>query len=76
MRLSSLIRLWLWTALLAAVAFAILAVTDQKLKAATGFGTVDLQSARTAFDAKRIFTAWIDRSHAAAAGFGLGFDYL
>ena len=76
MRLSSLIRLWVWTTLLAVLAFAILAETDSALKAATGFGTVDLQSVHTALDAKRIFTAWIDRSHAAAAGFGLGFDYL
>jgi len=76
MRLSSLIRLWVWTTLLAVVAFAILAVTDSKLKAATGFGTVDLQSAQSAMDFKRIFAAWIARPHAAAAGFGLGFDYL
>ncbi len=76
MRLSTLIRLWIWTALLALVAFAILAVTDAKLKAATGFGTVDLQSARTAADVSHIFTAWIARPHAATAGFLLGFDYL
>lgn len=76
MRLSSLIRLWMWTTLLALVAFAILAVADMKLKAATGFGTVDLQSARDAMDFKRIFAAWIARPHAAAAGFSLGFDYL
>jgi len=76
MRLSSLIRLWIWTTLLALVAFAILAVTDQKLKAATGFGTVDLQSVHDALGAKRIFSAWIAREHAAAAGFALGFDYL
>jgi len=76
MRLSSLIRLWLWVTLLAVVAFAVLVVADQKLKAATGFGTADLQGARNALDFKRIFAAWIARPHAAAAGFGLGFDYL
>ncbi len=76
MRLSSLIRLWGWTTLLAVVAFAILAITDHKLKMDTGFGTADLQSAQTAMDFKRIFAAWIARPHAAAAGFGLGFDYL
>lgn len=76
MRLSSLIRLWVWTTLLAVAAFAVLAVTDSKLKAATGFGTIDLQSAHDAMGFKRIFTAWIARPHAAAAGFGLGFDYL
>ncbi len=76
MRLSSLIRLWVWTTLLAIVAFAILAITDQTLKAQTGFGTVDLQSASSALGFKRVFAAWIARPHAAAAGFGLGFDYL
>ncbi|MEJ0027021.1 MAG: hypothetical protein WDN01_13420 [Rhizomicrobium sp.] len=76
MRLSSLIRLWVWTTLLALVAFGILAIADSKLKAATGFGTVDLQSAWDALGFKRIFAAWIARPHAAAAGFGLGFDYL
>jgi hypothetical protein len=76
MRLSSLIRLWVWTTLLAIVALAILAITDRKLRMETGFGTADLQSATTAMDFKRIFAAWIARPHAAAAGFGLGFDYL
>ena len=76
MRLSSLIRLWGWTTVLAIVAFAILAIADRKLKADTGFGTADLQGAQTAMDFKRIFAAWIARPHAAAAGFGLGFDYL
>ncbi len=76
MRLSSLIRLWLWTTLLGVVVFAELAFQDQQLKIVTGFGTVDLQSASNAMAYKQIFSAWIDRSHAAAAGFCLGFDYL
>ena len=76
MRLSTLIRLWIWTALLALVAFAILAATDMKLKAATGFGTVDLQSVRNAAQADHIFTAWFNQAHSATAGFQLGFDYL
>ncbi len=76
MRLSSLIRLWMWTTALALVAFFILFSQGQQLKLATGFGTVDLQSARTALDFKRVFAAWIARPHAAAAGFLLGFDYL
>jgi len=76
MRLSSLIRLWFWVTLMAVAAFAVLYVLEQRLKAATGFGTLDLQSAQTALDCKRAFAAWIAREHAATAGFSLGFDYL
>ncbi|HEY0303288.1 MAG TPA: hypothetical protein VGC36_18225 [Rhizomicrobium sp.] len=76
MKLKTLIRLWLWTVLLAVAAFAVLAVLEQKLKAATGAGVLDLQGAASAMDYKRILAAWIARPHAAAAGFSLGFDYL
>jgi hypothetical protein len=76
MRLSSLIRLWFWLTLLALAAFAVLFVLEQRLKAATGFGTLDLQGAQTAYDCKRAFAAWIAREHAGTAGFSLGFGYL
>jgi hypothetical protein len=76
MRLSSLIRLWFWLTLLALAAFAVLYVLEQRLKAATGFGTLDLRSAQTAYDYKRVFAAWIAREHAGTAGFSLGFDYV
>lgn len=76
MSLKSLIRLWLWTTVLAIAAFAVLYVLEHRLVAATGFGTLDLQSAQTAMDDKRAFAAWIARQHAATAGFSLGFDYL
>jgi len=76
MKLRTLIRLWLWVTLMAIAAFVVLAVVDSKLKAATGFGTIDLQSARSGMDDKRVFAAWIAREHAAMAGFNLGFDFL
>jgi hypothetical protein len=76
MRLSTLIRLWIWISLLALIAFAFLSISDQSLKAATGFGTVDLQWARTGADANRIFLAWLEGPKAATAGFLLGFDYV
>lgn len=76
MRLSSLIRLWLWTTLLAVAVFAALVFQDQQLKIVSGFGTVDLQSAPDAMGYKLIFSAWIARPQAAAAGFCLGLDYL
>jgi len=74
--LKTLLLRWQWTTLLAFAAFAILYSLDTGLKAATGAGTVDLQTAQTAMEYKRILAAWIARPHAATAGFGLGFDYL
>jgi hypothetical protein len=76
MRLRTLIRLWLWTTLMAIAAFAVLIVIDTRLKTATGFGTADLQKLSSADQFKAVFAAWIARQHAAAAGFALGFDYL
>jgi hypothetical protein len=76
MRLTSLTRLWLWVTLMAVAAFAVLFVLEQRLKTATGFGTLDLQGAKTAFEYKRAFAAWIAREHAGTAGFSLGFDYV
>jgi hypothetical protein len=74
--LKTLLRRWEWTTLLAIAAFGVLAYLDNRLRSATGYGTVDLQSVQTAMDFKRIFAAWIARQHSAAAGFSLGFDYL
>jgi len=74
--LKILLLRWQWTTLLAIAAFAVLYSLDTGLKAATGAGTVDLQTAQTAMDYKRILAAWIARPHAATAGFSLGFDYL
>ncbi|MGZ5924080.1 MAG: hypothetical protein ACXWK2_05845 [Rhizomicrobium sp.] len=76
MPLKTLLLRWQWITIFAIVAFAILYSFDTGLKAATGFGTVDLQSAQTAMDFKRVFAAWIARQHSATAGFSLGFDYL
>jgi hypothetical protein len=76
MRLRTLIRLWVWVTLMAIAAFVVLAVLEQRLKAATGFGTLDLQAGHTAMDYKRAFAAWIAREHSGTAGFSLGFDYL
>jgi hypothetical protein len=76
MRLVSLIRLWLWTTLLALAAFGVLVMLDSRLKQATGFGTADLQSANNAAAFNAILKAWTERGRAAAAGFNLGFDYL
>ena len=74
--LKTLLRRWAWTTVLALAVFCLLFYLESRLKAATGYATVDLQSAATALDFSRIFAAWIARQHSAIAGFDLGFDYL
>ena len=59
MRLSTLIRLWIWFSLLALIAYAILYVSDMRLHEATGFGTADLRGAASAAEVKSVFAAWI-----------------
>lgn len=72
----SLNRRWGWTSLCAIGAFAVLAVIDRKLKAATGYGTIDLQKVSTADGVELILVAWSTSRRAVLAGFNLGFDYL
>ena len=67
---------WGWTTAAAIAVFAVLAWIDLKLKAESGFGTVDLQKVATAAGVRTIMTAWIPARHALMAGFNLGFDYL
>jgi len=74
--LKALLQRWQWTTLLAIAAFAVLYSLDTGLKAATGFGTINLQSAQTGAQFTQIFSAWIARQHSATAGFSLGFDFL
>ena len=76
MSLKLLLRRWIWLVAGSLAVFGVLYWLDQKLRAETGFGTVDMQGLTTGMDYKRMFAAWIDRPHAAAAGFNLGFDYL
>ena len=76
MPLKTLLRRWEWLTIIAIGAFAILYFLDVGLKSATGYGTVDLQSAQSEADFQRIFFAWIVQKHAATAAFSLGFDYL
>lgn len=76
MPLKTLLRRWEWLTLFAIAAFVILYFLDGALKNATGYGTVDLQSAQSQAEFQRIFFAWIIQKHAATAGFSLGFDYL
>ena len=67
---------WAWTFAAAVAVFAVLAYVDLKLKAETGWGTVDLQHVWTANGVRAITIAWLARRDAVMAGFNLGFDYL
>jgi hypothetical protein len=76
MKVRALTLRWAWTTLGALACFALLAWMDLRLKAQTGYGTVDLQKTSSAQDINVIIDRWLTRDHAAAAGFSLGFDYL
>jgi len=76
MSIKTLYARWAWTTLAAVAVFAVLAYIDLKLKAESGFGTVDLQKVSTAAGVRAIAAAWTPARHALMAGFNLGFDYL
>jgi hypothetical protein len=67
---------WAWTTLGSIAVFAVLAYIDLKLKAETGYGTVDLQKVWTAASVRTVTGAWFMPRAAGMAGFNLGFDYL
>jgi len=67
---------WGWTTLASLAVWGALAYLDLRLKAHTGYGTIDLQHAKTAAEVKAIAAAWIARPDAALAGFNLGLDFL
>jgi hypothetical protein len=71
----SLIRRWALTTILAGIVFAVLAWSDLKLRALSGFGTADLQDFSTAAEYRRAFLAW-PSLYAVRAGFDWGLDYL
>jgi hypothetical protein len=70
-----LVRRWTVTTVLAALVFAVLAWSDLRLKALSGFGTADLQNFSTAAQYRQAFMAW-PSLFAARAGFNWGLDYL
>ncbi len=70
-----LVRRWTLTTVLAGIVFAVLAWSDLRLKALSGFGTADLQGFSTAAQYREAFMAWPARL-AVRAGFDWGLDYL
>jgi len=73
---ATLNRKWLAATLLAALAYAILASLDMRLKALSGAGTADLQGFTSAAQFEAAFHAWGVKAYLSRAGFNLGFDYL
>lgn len=69
-------RRWLVSTVLAAAAFAVVAVTDLNLKAGSGFGTADLQNFATAGQYRAAAFVWGHEAYGIRAGFALGLDYL
>ena len=71
----ALVRRWALSTLAAAAVFAVLAWSDMRLKALSGYGTVDLQSFSTVAQYRAAFLMWPSR-YAVRAGFDWGLDYL
>jgi hypothetical protein len=71
----TLVRRWAVTTVLAAIVFAVLAWSDLRLKALSGFGTADLQDFSTVAQYRQAFMAW-PSLYAVRAGFDWGLDYL
>jgi len=71
----ALVRRWALSTLAAATVFAVLAWSDMRLKALSGYGTVDLQNFSTAAQYRAAFLMWPSR-YAVRAGFDWGLDYL
>jgi hypothetical protein len=70
-----LVRRWAVSTVLAALVFAVLAASDLRLAALSGFGTADLQRFSTAQQYNAAFMVW-PSLYAVRAGFNWGLDYL
>lgn len=71
----TLTRRWAITTLLGGLVFAVLLVSDLRLKALSGYGTADLQGFSTALQYQAAFKVW-PALYAVRAGFNWGLDYL
>jgi hypothetical protein len=70
-----LVRRWAWATVLAIIVFAVMVMSDLRLKALSGFDTLDLQGFSTAAQYRQAFLAW-PSMYAVRAGFNWGLDYL
>jgi hypothetical protein len=74
--IATLRRRWGWTTLLALIVMGALWALDTHIKAASGYGIMDLEAATTAAGVNTITAAWTAASVAPQMGFLLGLDYL
>lgn len=73
---ASLRRRWGWTTLLAVIVLAVLAGLDGQIKAAAGYGIMDLEFTNTAAGVNAILSAWEQARMLGQIGFLMGFDYV
>ena len=73
---ASLRRRWLWTTVLTFVVMAVLGGLDAQIKAASGYGILDLEFTSTAGGVNAIMSAWAQAGMLAQMGFLMGFDYV
>jgi hypothetical protein len=71
-----LVRRWAVTVILTLIVFAVLGVSELRLKAQSGFDTADLQGFASAAQYRAAFFLWQPQNFAAQAGFDWGLDYL
>jgi hypothetical protein len=71
----TLTRRWAATTVLGLAVFAVLTVSDLRLKALSGYGTADLQGFSNALQYQAAFMVW-PSLYAVRAGFNWGLDYL
>ena len=67
---------WGWTTLLTFAVLAVLAYVDGVVKAASGYGILDLEFVSTAAAVEAILGRWKEAGVLAQVGFIVGFDYL
>lgn len=72
----TLYRRWIAAVAAALLVFAVLALLDQRLKALSGYSTLDLQDFSAAWQFRPVLVAWAPLGFGLRAGFNLGFDYL
>lgn len=67
---------WGWTTVVTFIVLAVLGGLDAQIKAASGYGILDLEFVKTAEQVTVITSAWAEAGMLAQIGFLMGLDYL
>lgn len=67
---------WGWTTLVTFIVMAVVLGLDAQIKAASGYGILDLEMVKTAEQVSVITAAWARAEMLPQIGFFMGFDYL